>query len=146
VFQVSLGTHESVQFHRKSTGFKGEKLHVPKEASSIIDYCAGRCLEKHHVKDTRPLLITVGANSSDCVVDIITSDTTRPCVEPYRWSFNRSDWYVVSVACTRKPLLRRDPVGEEVSWVDLTSVGQLDLPSSAAGTRGDKQFRFGREN
>jgi hypothetical protein len=112
VFQVSLGTHESVQFHRKSTGFKGEKLHVPKEASSILDYCAGRCLEKHHVKDTRPLLITVGANSSDCVVDIITSDTTRPCVEPYRWSFNRSGMQSLLLVL-ENPFLGGTPSGKK---------------------------------
>jgi hypothetical protein len=39
----------------------------------------------------------------------------------------------------------RDPVGEEAPWVDLASEGQVDLPPSATGTKGDKKLGFGKE-
>jgi hypothetical protein len=57
----------------------------------------------------------------------------------------RSDQYVASAASTREPLLRRDPIGEEVPWVDLASVGQLDLPPSTDGMIGDKKLGFGNK-
>jgi hypothetical protein len=53
---------------------------------------------------------------------------------------------VASATCTREPLPGRDPIREEVPWVDLTSAGQLDRPSSATRMRGDKKLGFGKEN
>jgi hypothetical protein len=52
---------------------------------------------------------------------------------------------VASTACTREPLSERDPIKEEVHWVDLASAGQLDLPPSIVGPRGDKELRFGKK-
>jgi hypothetical protein len=57
----------------------------------------------------------------------------------------RSDRCAASASWTRNLLLGRDPIGEGVSWVDLASTGQLDLPPSAARTKGDKKLGFGKE-
>jgi hypothetical protein len=54
----------------------------------------------------------------------------------------QSDRYAVFIACTREPLPRRDLIWEEVPWVDLTSVGQLDPPPSATGMRRDEKLGF----
>jgi hypothetical protein len=56
------------------------------------------------------------------------------------------DSYAASTACTREPLPRRFPIREEVPWVDLALAGQLDLPPSATGIRGDKKLGFEKEN
>jgi hypothetical protein len=57
----------------------------------------------------------------------------------------RSDRYVASAAWTRNLLPRRDPIREEASWVDLVSAGQLDLPPSVVGTKGDNKLVFEKE-
>jgi hypothetical protein len=79
--------------------------------------------ENNHVQN----LLVVGAPTSE-------TDMRR-----------RSDRYAAFVACTRKPLPRKDPVRKEVSRVDLASLGQLDPPPSVTGTRGDKIRNKGLE-
>jgi hypothetical protein len=48
---------------------------------------------------------------------------------------------MASTTYIREPLPGRDPIREEVPWVDLASAGQLDPPSNAVGTRGEKEIR-----
>jgi hypothetical protein len=59
---------------------------------------------------------------------------------------HRLDRYVASMACTRNPLLGRDPIEEGVSRVDLASTSQLDLPPSVVGRNEDKRLGFKKEN
>jgi hypothetical protein len=59
---------------------------------------------------------------------------------------SRSDRYAASTVCTRKPLPKREPIGEGASWIDLASAGQLDPTPSTVETRGDKKLGFRREN
>jgi hypothetical protein len=68
------------------------------------------------------------------------------CVEASdRWSSNRSDRYAASAAWTWNLLPGREPIREEMPWIDLASASQLDLFSSATGMKGDKKLVFGKE-